>query len=140
MNYSFQELPSMITVATNESTREQAKASIDGFLGPQGIETEQYFYFEIYQGGKPVSTIILSKVAKEPEKSKKFRTRIIDAGTYFVMELPHQEYVSINKDKSFDIEKYLKERGYQMAEFPLFSFAPDLGEDMIRVYIKVAKR
>lgn len=140
MKYYFKDLPGMILVQTNANTRDEAQEKLDNYLNEQGIKAQKYYYLEMTRGGKVVGAMTFGVVESEPERNRKFPSMKFESEKYFVLELDYNHYLTYNDDKEsrpLDINKYISDQGYQIKNLPMFEFAPELGENMIRVFIMV---
>lgn len=141
MKYYFKDLPGMILVQASANTREEAQEQLDDFLNKQGLKSQKYYYLEMTRGGKVVGAMTAGVVESEPERNRKYPSMKFESEKYLVLELDYHQYLTYNDDKEsqpLDISKYISEQGYKIKNLPMFEFAPELGENMIRVLIMVA--
>lgn len=140
MEYQITTLDEMIIVSADGKTRDAGLEDLKQYLATVNLEAKDYFFIEVFSGGKVSGAMALALVDEKPEKNRKFRTSVLEAGKYLVMEMSYEEYCQDNKNGSSlrtGLNNYLKEQGYSIAGFPFFKFIPDTTSSDIRVYIPV---
>ncbi|MBN2540307.1 MAG: hypothetical protein JXB08_02150 [Bacilli bacterium] len=140
MDYKIEELQEMIIVQAEGKTREDGKEKLEEFLGNQNIKPVKFYYLELYNSSGVAGAYTFARVNETPEHSRKFSSRTIDAGPYFVLEMSYQELRESSgpkAEKKLDLQHLIKETGYKVAELPFFEFVPDTDEKEIRIYVKL---
>ncbi len=140
MKHYFQDLPGMTLVQANGKTRQDAQETLDVFLEGQGLKPQKYYYLEMTRAGEVVGAMTAAVVDSKPERNRKFPSQVFGPEKYLVLEMGYQQYLTYDDDKEaqpLKIKEHIAENGFKIKNLPMFEFAPELGENMIRVYIMV---